>query len=878
MQAGIDQPLARFPAAWQDTLIAAALLEAFDADALAAVIERPVERELAELVAAGLLAETSGTYCLTGSAAEEAKAALDALPAARQRALAARAVQHFAGRLAASAQTTRAGVERAYMRYLERLCELLIQHEPTALGETIANVPLADLHAATHKHLVRYYQGLGEGFRDRFVQAQALFAQVLAEPDLDDFIRARTLNSSAWFALDRGDYELARTRYAESLTIWQRLDQPLRLGMVLLNMGFLYYELQEYSAAEVSVRESITRFQAADTPYYQAMAYNALGLIHRDQGHWEAARALFRQSIESFAQSEAADYRGRVVLNIGELELLCGNLEAAAAWFEQALALMTTRIHAVEIDLNRGLMHQARGDDTAALASYRAALDLAHEIGRRDIVPTLYRRLAHAAQRLGRATEARVSYAAAIAAVETTREPVRDEGLLISLMGRWQEVYAQALLFALEQDDAAAAFACAEQSRARAFAAMLARRGADLAETAALPVTAAQVQASLPPGTLLLAYFTTGVRGPEKALLDAMPPEAAVVRACLETPARLVLLALTRDAIRAHVCALDPNVLHSASTFLADGQRFLRAPVLRRACDALIDPVADLVAAAEHVIVAPHGPLHQLSFAALLDVQQRPLLDRVPRLSYTPSATVLLRSPPGVAAAAQQPCLALGYDGGAGSSLRHTEAEATAIARLCEGVAWRGETGVCQRLLREGLSYRWLHLACHGEFDLNEPLNSWLELGPGERLRATDVIAHLRLAADLVTLSACRSGVSRILRGDEPMGLVRAFLGAGARAVLVTLWPVEDTSARLLMERFYRELLVQGEPSDPAAALRVAQRYLRELTAAEIRDRLPDWEGVQGVGEEGNARPYAAAEFWAAYVLVGGTVPRSSAT
>ena len=63
-------------------------------------------------------------------------------------------------------------------------------------------------------------------------------------------------------------------------------------------------------------------------------------------------------------------------------------------------------------------------------------------------------------------------------------------------------------------------------------------------------------------------------------------------------------------------------------------------------------------------------------------------------------------------------------------------------------------------------------------------------------------------------------------------------LVAGARAVLVTLWPVEDTSARLLMEGFYRRLLNQPAASDLAATLQEAQRELRALPAATVRQRL----------------------------------------
>jgi CHAT domain-containing protein len=278
-----------------------------------------------------------------------------------------------------------------------------------------------------------------------------------------------------------------------------------------------------------------------------------------------------------------------------------------------------------------------------------------------------------------------------------------------------------------------------------------------------------------------------------------------------------------------------------------------------------------MVQQARQLIIAPYGPLHQLSFAALRDDQGRSLLETMPPLVYVPSATIMLqllsRALPDQEWEA--PCLALGYDGTA-LTLRHTEPEAEAVARICGGEARRGAPGQRARFLEQAGRYRWLHMACHGEFDLSEPLMSWLELGPREYLRALDVLAH-PIHAELVTLSACRSGVSKVLRGDEPMGLVRAFLAAGVRTVIVTLWQVEDRSARLLMERFYTLLADPALAGDPAHALREAQLYVRSLTLDQVNERIRAWDAIEPVLDRAvhGTHPYADPVYWAAYVVVG---------
>ena len=137
---------------------------------------------------------------------------------------------------------------------------------------------------------------------------------------------------------------------------------------------------------------------------------------------------------------------------------------------------------------------------------------------------------------------------------------------------------------------------------------------------------------------------------------------------------------------------------------------------------------------------------------------------------------------------------------------------------------------------------RYLHISCHGEFDPQTPLASRLHLSASESLTAQQALDGLRLRCDLVTLSACESGLSRVRRGDELMGLVRAFLLAGAAAVVASLWRVDERSTLLLMESFYREL---AAGANPAAALKAAQIALRATP------------------------PYTDPFYWAPFILVG---------
>jgi CHAT domain-containing protein/Tfp pilus assembly protein PilF len=147
--------------------------------------------------------------------------------------------------------------------------------------------------------------------------------------------------------------------------------------------------------------------------------------------------------------------------------------------------------------------------------------------------------------------------------------------------------------------------------------------------------------------------------------------------------------------------------------------------------------------------------------------------------------------------------------------------------------------------------YRLVHFATHGLFNGDEPALSGLVLSLVDHdgraqdgfLRLTDIY-NLRLAADVVVLSACQTALGKEVRGEGLMGLTRGFMYAGARRVVASLWQVDDLATGELMRRFYTAMLKDGVA--PAAALRMAQRDL----AREPRWASPFfWSGFQLQGE-----------------------------
>ena len=178
--------------------------------------------------------------------------------------------------------------------------------------------------------------------------------------------------------------------------------------------------------------------------------------------------------------------------------------------------------------------------------------------------------------------------------------------------------------------------------------------------------------------------------------------------------------------------------------------------------------------------------------------------------------------------------------------------------------------------------YGTIHIATHALVDDEHPEQSALVLSQvglpdplgaalaGERiydglLTAKEIVTECHLNADLVTLSACETGLGREVVGEGYVGFAHAFLQAGARSLVVSLWKVEDTAAALLMQRFYENRW--GYYADERSG-RIAEPLPKAEALAEAKAWLRTYEGIRSsslrasvllVGLHPDRRPIVAA-------------------
>jgi hypothetical protein len=249
--------------------------------------------------------------------------------------------------------------------------------------------------------------------------------------------------------------------------------------------------------------------------------------------------------------------------------------------------------------------------------------------------------------------------------------------------------------------------------------------------------------------------------------------------------------------------------------------------------EVLLRPFANVVRSCSHLIVVPYGVGHLLPFHAL-PFEGQPLAS-TRAVSYLPSASMVEFIKPDATRPVPQGVLAIGNPTG---NLPGAEIEAAYVARLFGQKPMLGNDATESAVRSRITKYSVLHFATHGNLSEDAPLASSILLAKGEELTVYELMG-LRLDADLVVLSACETGRGETTGGDDVVGLVRGLLAAGARAAVVSLWPVDDISTALFMGEFYRQLK-RGQP--PAPALQSAQRYLSRLTKDQ---REQEMEGLR---------------------------------
>ena len=226
----------------------------------------------------------------------------------------------------------------------------------------------------------------------------------------------------------------------------------------------------------------------------------------------------------------------------------------------------------------------------------------------------------------------------------------------------------------------------------------------------------------------------------------------------------------------------------------------------------LIEPLVPFIGNRDLVII-PVGSLHYVPFQALHSGEQYLIETR--EIVYSPSATVWAVLNEKTVEKVEK-ALLVGF---ADEKIPFVHREIKALQKIFKRAKiLTGEKATFATYTGNAPKFDVLHLACHGQFRAENPLFSSLHLADGW-VTVRDICSQ-KLQANLVTLSACETGLNKIFAGDEILGLARGFLSAGASSLVLSLWTVSDEATTDLMKDFYKSL---QRGAGVSASLRFAQ-------------------------------------------------------
>lgn len=615
--------------------------------------------------------------------------------------------------------------------------------------------------------------------------------------------------------------DVALTRHAEALRLRREIGSVRGEAQTLTSLGSAYGRLNRPAEAMAPLHQAVALFRRLGDVSWEAYAYYRLGRAELMAKHYPEAVAWAEQALamsetlrERIASEDRRAYYSAGVRKFYDLWVAAAALQAQVkgerAWFEKAL-------EASERARARSLLDFLMLVDADRPVGHDALLS------EEDSLRAEIRDLENAARRF-----------------KATASP--DAG------SPPQEALLELKLAAYE-----------------ALRAKVQAVDPKVASLSTLPLaTAAEVEALVGPGSLVVEY-SLGRNGNYALVLGGAAPTAYLLEASAalgeQAEALHTLYSARNLDVEGETAAARLARLEAADAKAEATRRSLRA--------ALVGPFEARLSGKRRLIVVADGPLHLVPWAAL--VPELPVLS-TPSLSVMKAQRSLKRAGPTSELVAIGDPVFEADDprlGGAPVEPPPNQLRAGEKAHYQRLLASRAECEALGALVPEPkrtvlLDFdasksrlnasgrpRVVHLATHGVLDTEHPERSGLVLSrraPDGRaidgfLSLAEVYG-LSLPADLVTLSACETALGQEVRGEGFIGLARGFLHAGAKAVVASLWKVDDRATAELMKAFYVGVLQLGLSHEQALS------RAQQVVAKQPRFRSP--------------------YYWAGFVLYGG--------
>ena len=611
---------------------------------------------------------------------------------------------------------------------------------------------------------------------------------------------------------DLGMSRLVRNRYDEALPYFERIVAMPDIGAwsiyaaALKNAGSCYQRLGQFDRAIALQQRAFVMQERRGTREAFVQALGELGNLYALRGEPDRALPYFQRGLDEAKAAHLVSEAARLANNLASVnvglrrwdEAERANQEARRLWSGSNAAPSVYHVlTSARIAFGRGRRDEAAGLFTQVLGSSGAPP---------FVLWNAHLGLANVAIARRRPANAATEFEAALRIIETTRAGLMRTDDKISYLTRLISFYQDYVSALLAEGQVERALEVADSSRGQLLAERQITSAPGRVKAAALERLA---RAS---GTVMLSYWLA----PDRSWLWIIAPDEV----------RLVPLPAARDI---------EALVHQHQAVIADamgdplGANDTAGDKLYQV---LVAPAAQWIKKDSRVIIVPDGALHEINFETLTvpGPPHRYWIEDV-EVEIAPSlATLTTAAPPATKESTR--LLLVGNPRPHEPdfpSLKHAAAEMTSVASHFPPEAVTTLDG--DRASPDGYAearpdrFAYVHFTAHATANAESPLDSVVVLsGPDDRFKlyARDVAA-LRLRAELVTISACRSAGEHPYSGEGLVGLSWAFLKAGARHVVAGLWDVDDGSTPQLMDHLYAGI---ASGHSPGRSLRDAKRAL----------------------------------------------------
>jgi CHAT domain-containing protein/tetratricopeptide (TPR) repeat protein len=667
-------------------------------------------------------------------------------------------------------------------------------------------------------------------------EATLTHAVATAARSSDHYHQALALNNL-------GMGRLSQSRYDEALQFFDRVlsfDDLRDLTMYtvsLRNAGLCYARLGDFDRGLKTLQRAFEMHENRGPRIYFEQALGQLGTLYYLKGDPRQSLGYYDRALkvasEASLKPDAELWAGNLASANAELgqwdEADRYNEEAKRLWMETHTAPSVYHmLNSARIALGRGQL-----DESTRL--------LEQTIGVPGTPPSVlwdaHSNLAAVALLRKQPARAATEFEAALTIIETTRAGLLKTDYKISYLTQLISFYQAYVTALLDQGRIERALEVADSSRGQ----VLAER--EKTSAPARAGVAAFRRVARESGAVLLSYWLA----PERSFMWVVSPSGI----------RLVPLPPAKD-----IEALVRQHQKAIANVMADplGGRETAGDKLYQT---LVAPAAQWIPKDARVVIVPDGALHGINFETLpVDGPRRHYWIEDVQIEVAPSLATLATATSATAtatiAATATTAPAAGAPVTAGRPrlllignptphepdfprLQYAAAEMSGVAAHFghDGVTWldgdRASPGAYGDAHPDRFAY--VHFTAHASANIESPLDSVVVLsGPDDRykLYARDVAA-LRLNAELVTISACRSAGERAYSGEGLVGFSWAFLKAGARHVIAGLWDVDDRSTPELMDRLYAGIAAGQSPAHALRSAKLALIGLGGASAAPYR-------------------------------------------